>query len=62
MTRRRKNSGKDKGPEHQQELKGFEIGINAFGEIRSNTDIDEINKFLDEHLADRKLKNKIKKK
>jgi hypothetical protein len=62
MIRRRKNTGKNKSLKPQQELKGFEIGINAFGEIQSNTDIDKINKFLDEHLADRKLKNKIKKK
>ncbi len=61
MTRKKKKSEASARPQVDPELKGFEIGINAFGEIQSNMDIDTINKFLDGHLADRKLKNRIKK-
>lgn len=39
------------------ELEGFEIGINSFGEIVSNFDIDKINAFLNKNVADKKLKD-----
>jgi hypothetical protein len=39
------------------ELEGFEIGINSFGEIVSNFDIDRINAFLNKNVADKKLKD-----
>lgn len=37
-------------------LPGFDIRINSFGEIQSNYEIDEVNKFLDKNLEDKKLK------
>lgn len=36
-------------------LKGFEIEINEFGERVSNRSIEEINKFLNEEVDDKKL-------
>ncbi len=48
-------SGKSHG---SHDLAGFEIKINSLGEIQSNIDIDNINKFLNENLADKKLKKK----
>jgi hypothetical protein len=41
-----------------EELEGFEIKINPLGEITSNYDIDQINKFLDKNVYDKKLVNK----
>lgn len=41
-----------------EELQGFEIKINPLGEITSNYDIDQINKFLDKNVYDKKLVNK----
>lgn len=41
-----------------KELEGFEIKINPLGEITSNYDIDQINKFLDKNVYDKKLVNK----
>jgi hypothetical protein len=38
-----------------KELEGFEIKINPLGEITSNYDIDQINKFLDKNVYDKKL-------
>jgi hypothetical protein len=38
------------------QLPGFDIRINSFGEIQSNYEIDEVNKFLDKNLEDKKLK------
>ena len=36
-------------------LKGFEIEINEFGERVSNRSVDEINRFLNEEMEDKKL-------
>ncbi len=41
-----------------EELKGLEININPFGEIETNYDIQEINKFLNKHVDDKKLKER----
>ena len=46
---------KDKKPEVHDELKGFNIKINEFGEITSNLEIDKLNQFLDENVQDKKL-------
>ena len=47
-------------PEDNENLPGFDIHINSFGEVQSTYDIDEVNDFLNENLADKKLRNKIK--
>ena len=38
-----------------QELSGFEITINEFGEIRSNMKVEKINEFLNRNVEDKKL-------
>lgn len=45
-------------PEVHDELKGFDIKINQFGEITSNFEIDKLNQFLDENVEDLKLKDR----
>ena len=42
-------------PKVHQELSGFEVTINEFGEIRSNMNIEKINDFLDKNVEDKKL-------
>ena len=50
---------KKKGkPSVHDELKGFDIKINAFGEMQTNYDIEKLNGFLDENVKDKKLINK----
>jgi hypothetical protein len=60
---KRKNKSK---PKVNPELEGFEIRIDSLGEIKSNFDIDKINRFLDKEVEDKKLverdKQKIRKK
>ncbi len=41
-----------------EDLEGFEIRINAFGEIETNLDVDRINTFLNDHVEDKKLKDR----
>jgi len=36
-------------------LQGFDILINAFGEIVPNWDLSRLNEFLDENVPDKKL-------
>ena len=43
-------------PEVSSELKGMEIVIDEFGRIRSNTDPETLNKFLDERVDDKKFR------
>ena len=52
MPKKKPKKGK---PEVHDELKGFEIEINEFGEIISNLEVDKINKFLNKNVEDKKL-------
>lgn len=36
-------------------LQGFDIKINAFGEMISNLEVDKLNSFLNENIVDKKL-------
>ena len=47
---------KKKGnPTVHQDLKGFDIKINTFGEMQSNLNIDKINTFLNDNVDDKKI-------
>ncbi|MEO1515925.1 MAG: hypothetical protein AAFV95_12965 [Bacteroidota bacterium] len=48
-------------PEVHEELKGFDIKINEFGEIVSNLEVDRLNSFLNENVEDKKLIEKAEK-
>lgn len=54
-----KKKKKNDAPVHE-ELKGLHIEINALGEITSNIDISDINRFLDKHTDDKKLRSREK--
>ena len=41
-----------------KELEGFEIKVNPLGEITSNYSIEDVNKFLNRHVRDKKLVNR----
>lgn len=41
-----------------EDLDGLDIKINKFGEIESNMDIDELNRFLTEYVKDKKLEDR----
>jgi hypothetical protein len=53
----KKKSTEKKARVHK-ELEGFEIKVNPLGEITSNYNIDQINKFLDKNVYDKKLTKK----
>ena len=55
MPKKKAKKGK---PEVHDELNGFDIKINEFGEIVSSFDVEKINEFLDENVEDKKLKEK----
>ncbi|MFT4666294.1 MAG: hypothetical protein ACI8YQ_003730 [Polaribacter sp.] len=48
----------DKKPKVHEELDGFEMKINSFGEITSNFEVDKINEFLNENVPDKKFTEK----
>jgi hypothetical protein len=45
-------------PRVHKDLDGFQYEINAFGELSSSRTIDELNKFLNENVQDKKFKPK----
>lgn len=55
MPKKKSTEGK---PDVHNELSGFDIKINEFGEIVSNFNVDKINEFLDENVEDKKLTDK----
>lgn len=46
---------KEGKPSVHDELSGFDIKINTFGEMTTNYNIDKLNGFLDENVEDKKL-------
>jgi hypothetical protein len=52
MPKKMKKKGK---PNVHEELKGFDIKINALGEMESSFSIDKLNSFLNENTEDKKL-------
>ena len=56
---KQKKTKKEK-PTVNEELEGFEIKIDAFGEIKSSMGIDKINEFLNKNVVDKKLKGRKK--
>jgi len=45
-------------PRVHQELDGFNISVDAFGEIKSNLKIEDINTFLNRNVDDKKLRDR----
>lgn len=52
MPKKMKKKGE---PTVHDELKGFDIKINTFGEMQTNFEIDKLNDFLNENVEDKKL-------
>lgn len=55
MTKKKK---KEEDPRVHEELKGFKMEINSFGEISSTFSIDKINEFLNNNVEDKKFKDR----
>lgn len=48
---------KKQGSKVHKDIKGFDIQINQFGELRSNLKVEDINRFLDRHVSDKKVRD-----
>lgn len=58
MAKEKQGSSKSKKqgkPKVHDELRGFEVSIDSFGALKSNLPIEQLNKFLDENVDDKKL-------
>jgi hypothetical protein len=53
-----KKKTKEAQPRVHEDLKGFKMEINSFGEISSNLPIEAINDFLNKNVEDKKLKDR----
>lgn len=56
MTKKKKSKKVD--PKVHEDLEGFKMDINSFGEISSSFSIDKINEFLNKNVEDKKLKDR----
>ncbi|MBI1226166.1 MAG: hypothetical protein GC192_13105 [Bacteroidetes bacterium] len=54
----KKSKPSEKQPKVHDELKGFDIKINAFGEMTSSLNIERLNQFLNEKVDDIKLRDR----
>ena len=54
MKKNKKEEVQKKAKVHD-DLKGFELSVDSFGEIQSNVEIDKINEFLNRNVTDKKL-------
>ena len=52
MAKKMKKKGK---PSVHDDLKGFDIKINEFGEMQSSYSVDKLNNFLNDKVYDRKI-------
>jgi len=48
---------KEGTPESHDELKGFDIKIDEFGEVQTTIPIDKLNVFLNDKIEDKKLRS-----
>lgn len=48
---------KEKAKVHK-DLDGLDLSVDSFGEIKSTMSVDEINKFLNKNVEDKKLKDR----
>ena len=53
-----KKKKQEKKPDVHDKLKGFDIKINEFGEIKTNLEIEQLNQFLDDNVEDKKLRDR----
>ena len=57
MAKKKKNieTPKSGRPSFHENLKGFDIKVNTFGEMESTFEIDRINEFLNKEVQDKKM-------
>ena len=55
MAKKKSKSKKQGKPRVHTDLKGFEVSIDTFGELKSNLPIEKLNSFLNENVDDKKL-------
>ncbi len=58
MKMSKKSKEEKQKPKVHKDLDGFEISVDAFGEIKSNLNIEDLNKFLNRNVEDKKLKDR----
>ncbi len=51
--------GRSNKSKSKEELTGFDIKIDSFGETKSSLEIDDINQFLNKNVDDKKLIDRV---
>ena len=53
--KKRSKKRKEKRAKVHQDLQGFDVKVNRFGELTSSVDVDRLNAFLNKNVEDKKL-------
>ena len=53
-----KSKKEEKMPKVHEDLNGFRVGINEFGEITSSYNVEKLNHFLNKEVDDKKLRDR----
>lgn len=53
-----KKKKKEDDPKVHEDLKGFRVEINEFGEIKSSFNVEQLNDFLNKKVDDKKLRDR----
>ena len=53
-----KKMDKKKKAEVHEDLEGFDIKIDPFGQMQTNVSIEELNRFLNRNVTDKKLEDR----
>lgn len=59
MARIKKSKKPDEEANVHDQLKGLDLKVNQFGEVVGNKNIEEINQFLNKHVSDKKLDDRV---
>ncbi len=58
MSKKKVSPNKEEKPKVHKNLDGFDMSVDKFGEITTNLNIDDLNKFLNKNVEDKKLKDR----
>lgn len=58
----KKKSVAEAKPKVHEKLKGLSVSVDQFGELKGNVSIDQLNDFLNKHVADKKVPARKKRK
>ena len=58
MSKKNQSNKREEKAEVHEELEGFDIRVNSFGQLETSFDIDKLNAFLDQRIEKKERKKR----